>query len=181
MKLGKKQTAYGVVLGLAAAGFVVDRLCFTPAGADAAPIAADTPATSQKPAAAPAPTETVQVIPAGWLADRLRTTAVSSDNDLRDVFAAPASWKPAPKVVAVAAVPAAPQLLGDQFRHDHHLEAVVIRGKSSRAVVDGQLVSVGGMIAGFQLEGISTQSAQFTHGSERVSLTLANSDAAPVR
>ena len=171
MKLGKKQTAYGVVLGLAAAGFVVDRLFFTPATAEAA--APHVTPASPAPAASPSPSPATapQSIPAGWFAERLRGAAPDSDNQLRDVFAVPASWRPAPKAVAAEAAPK-PKLFGEQFRSDHHLEAVVIEGRKSRAVVDGQLVSVGSTIDGFQLVALGRQSARFVRGEEQVSLSL---------
>lgn len=171
MKLGKKQTAYGVVLGLAATGFVVDRLFFTPATAEAAAphVAAASPATTAPPS--PSPSTAIQPIPAGWLAERLRGSSPDSDNQLRDVFAVPASWRPAPKAAA-AEVALKPKLFGDQFRSEHHLEAVVIDGRKSRAVVDGQMVSVGNSMDGFQLVALDRKSARFIRGEEQVSLSL---------
>jgi hypothetical protein len=171
MKLGKKQTAYGVVLGLAAAGFVVDRLFFTPTAAEAAaPHAAPASPALAAPQSPSASTVTPP-IPAGWLAERLRGASADSDNQLRDVFAVPASWRPAPKAAAAEAAPK-PKLFGDQFRTEHHLEAVVIDGRKSRAVVDGQMVSVGISIDGFQLVALGRQSARFIRGEEQVSLSL---------
>jgi hypothetical protein len=193
MKLGMKQKAYGVVLGLAAIGFVVDRLFFEPPDSEAANVAPAHPggpapgaasAAGQAPASTAGPGD-AQPVPAGWLAERLRKAAPAvSDNDLRDVFAAPAGWRPAPKPVVVAtpapAVPK-PQPLGPQFLREHHLIAVFIEGKNGRALVDGQLVPVGGSVAGFRLVAVNQRSAQFTHGDEQVSLTLADSDAGAVR
>jgi hypothetical protein len=173
MKLGKKQTAYGVVLGLAAAGFVVDRLFFTPATAEAAvPKTTLAAPAVEVPSAAPAQAAAPS-IPAGWLAERLRAATSDSNNQLRDVFAVPASWRPAPKAAPAEIAPKA-KLFGEQFCSEHHLEAVVIDGKKGRAVVDGQLVSVGNSIDGFQLVTLTPQSAQFVRGQERVSLALTN-------
>jgi hypothetical protein len=189
MKLGTKQKAYGLVLGLAATGFVVDRLFFTPAETAAAnvPVARPVPAAGGS-APDPAPTTAApggaEAAPAGWLAERLRAAgAAPSDKDLRDVFAVPASWRPVKAVVAAtpAARPARAQLLGEQFRHDHHLIAVLIEGRNGRAVVDGQLVPVGGAIAGFRLVSVTQHSAQFTYGDEHVVLAMTDSDAGAVR
>jgi hypothetical protein len=186
MKLGTKQKAYGAVLALAVTGFVVDRLFFTPAESSAANVPAAHPSPAE-PAPAPSAspiTGDAQAAPAGWLAERLRAAVPATPgNDLRDVFAVPASWRPVAKSAPVAAPSAArPQLLGEQFRREHHLMAVLIEGRNGRAVVDGQLVPVGGNVAGFRLVRIDPRSAQFTRGDEQVSLTLAESDAAaPVR
>jgi hypothetical protein len=172
-----------VVLAIAAAGFVVDRVFFTPASAEAAaaPKVVLAPVAAELPAAAPIAT-TAPAIPAGWLAERLRTATAGSDNDNtpRDVFAAPASWRPAPKVVAAVATPK-PQLFAEQFRHDHHLTAVVIDGRHGRAVVDGQLVAVGDSIDQFRLTTLTRQSARFVHGDETVSLALTDSASPSVR
>lgn len=190
MKLGTKQKAYGAVLALAVTGFIVDRLFFTPAESAAANVPAAHPAAATAGESAPALAATpsagdAQAAPAGWLAERLRAAAPATpDNNLRDVFAVPASWRPVARSAPVAAPsPVKPQLLGEQFRREHHLIAVLIEGRNGRAVVDGQLVPVGGSVAGFRLVAVTPRSAQFMHGDEQVSLTLAESDAAaaPVR
>lgn len=173
MKLGKKQKAYGAVLALAAVGFVVDRLFFAPPSSEAANVG-DAPVgpTGAPAVSGPAEPRTAveaQAAPAGWLAARFRAAPGGSDNDLRDVFVIPASWRPTVK--SLAAAPKA-ELLGEQFRKEHHLEAVVIDGKRGRAVVDGQLVPIGGAVAGFRLVAITQRSAEFVHGDEHVSLTL---------
>jgi hypothetical protein len=191
MKFGIKQKAYCAVLGLAVAGFFVDRLFFTPAESEAANLgpaqtsAAPGPSRSPSGSALAAPAGESEAVPAGWLAERIRAAApVAADNELRDVFVAPVGWRPAPKVVvATAPAPAAPkrQLLGEQFRREHHLIAVLIEGRIGRAVVDGQLVPVGGTVAGFRLVSVDRRSALFTHGDEQVSLALSDADGGAVR
>lgn len=177
MKLGKKQAAYGAVLGLAAVAFVVDRVFFTPESAEASsrPAAVEKPAAGEASEVSPASSASASAapaIPAGWLAERFRN-AGGSDEPTRDVFAVPACWRPAPKVVAVvAATPSKPKLLGGAFRRNHHLTAVLIETGNSRAVVDGNLVCIGGSIDGFRLVSLTRQAARFIHGVEQVDLTI---------
>lgn len=181
MKLGKKEAAYGAVLGLAAVAFVIDRMFFSPddAGAATPHASVEKPAAHEAQAAAPvAATASSESIPAGWLAERLRAATSGTDQSSRDVFAVPACWRPAPKVAVapVAAVAAPkPKLFGETFRREHHLVAVMIEAGRGRAVVDGKLVTVGDAIDGFRLVSLSRQAARFVRGSEQVCLSIADS------
>lgn len=182
MKLGRKQTIYGVVLGAAAIAFVIDRIFFTPASAEAAvPPAMARPAAVETLAVPPAVpvTASCQAIPAGWLAGRLRAAAPAANADLRDIFVAPASWRPAKPVAAIVAPKT--QLFADAFRREHHLGGIVIDGRNSRAVVDGQLIPVGQSFDGFRLVSLSREAAQFVRGDEQVLLTLPDATTSGVR
>lgn len=180
MKLGKKQVVYGAVLGLAAVAFVIDRLCFSPedAGAATAPTALQKPAAKEATAATPAVTTSpLESIPAGWLAERLRSATAGSDVPSRDVFAVPACWRPKPNVAAASVAPLPspkPKLFGEIFRREHHLVAVMIEAGGGRADVDGKLISIGSVIDGFHLISLNRQSARFVRGSEQVSLSIAD-------
>jgi hypothetical protein len=71
------------------------------------------------------------------------------------------------------ASPLKSQLFGEQFCREHHLGGVVIDGRRSRAVVDGQLISLGESIDGFRLDEMTRRTARFVRGDEHVALTLA--------
>lgn len=182
MKLGKKQTVYGAVLAVAGVAFVIDRVLFTPPGADGATTAAVTvkPALAEQTTVPAGPAmESPQAIPAGWLAQRLRATDAQSEGDVRDVFAAPASWRPAKAAAPVAAAQKA-RLFAEAFRHDHHLGGIVIDGRNSRAVVDDRLIPVGQSFDGFRLVSLNRDSAQFVRGDEQVLLTLPDAGSSSV-
>lgn len=185
MKLGRKQTIYGVVLGAAAVAFVIDRIFFSPPAAGAAPAMTARPAHAEPQAAPAVPVTVSQAVPAGWLADRLRAATRKSSQDLhdaglRDVFVAPAGWRPARPATAVVSAPKVP-LFADAFRREHHLGGIVIEGHNSRAIVDGQLIPVGQEFDGFRLVSLSRQSAQFVRGEEQVLLSLPDATASGPR
>lgn len=181
MKLGKKEAIYGAVLGLAAVAFVIDRICFSPedAGAATAPASLQKQTAKEATAARPAVAATSsEAIPAGWLAQRLRTATKGPDVSSRDVFAVPACWRPEPKVAAARTAPAPepkPQLFAEAFRREHHLIAVMIESGGGQAFVDGKLISIGTSIDGFRLVSLRRQSARFVRGSEQVCLSVADS------
>ena len=176
MKLGMKQKVYGSILSLAAAAFGADRMFF---GADVAPAAAGVagamPHATPAPSIADKPNTGLNISApssSAWLARRLQAVPVdTTDNAERNVFAVPASWR---RVLPPPAHPASEpsQLAAGLFQRDHHLTAVILNQKDSRAVVDGRLVPLGGTFDRFKLIEVSRQGACFAFDGEQARLAL---------
>lgn len=63
-----------------------------------------------------------------------------------------------------------------KFVHAHTLNATVVNGELSRALVDGRSLTLGGELDGFRLVGIDETSASFEADGRTVALTLRGAD-----
>ncbi|UCG33114.1 MAG: hypothetical protein JSU68_00495 [Phycisphaerales bacterium] len=82
----------------------------------------------------------------------------------------PPSAKRNPQTVGTP--PGPPELTAEGFESIHRLEAVLVAGSSSMAVVNGQTVYLGESLDGFALVSVEDRSAVFERGEERVTLIL---------
>ena len=61
---------------------------------------------------------------------------------------------------------------GEEFQSSHRLEAVLVQGEASLAVVNGLTVHLGESVAGFSLLSVEERSATFERDGVRITLTL---------
>ncbi|HSV15386.1 MAG TPA: hypothetical protein VLI90_14090 [Tepidisphaeraceae bacterium] len=177
MKLTRSQKVSFAFLAVAVGGFVVDRIFFTPATADAAPPGRS--AVAEVVAAGINKIETavasdVSASVEGLISAKLKTVPGVNVEQVRDVFAPASKWvdahKPPPAVIArqersngVA-----------EFVAGHKLSAVMAGrgGVGGDALVDGQVVHVGQKVGDWRLVSLTSRSAVFTCNGARATLLL---------
>jgi hypothetical protein len=169
MKLTREQKVWSTVLGLVLAALLGDRMFFSePASASAgtAPIThTDTRRHAGQTPAAAAGTVAADEIS---IAARLKSTGAKLDST-SDPFALAGKW-------AAASNPAQVNT-AELFKKSHSLGGVMIsRNGTSRAIIDGRLVQVGQVVAGYKLTAVTTTSAAFTSGESTVVLMVPGFD-----
>lgn len=183
MKLTRERKAYLAILGLGAAGFLVDRLFLSPAEAGAAGPAAqdcavskdDTPAAAPTPGAAPASPDKADP----RFSDLINAAPAPPRTGARDLFRPPESW-PTATVQAQLDGPPLPDF--DEFLQSHRLNGVVqpLDGKPGMAWVAGKVYRPGDNIDGFTLASVSETAVEFRSPSgdvRKVELIIAGSRA----
>ncbi len=120
------------------------------------------------------------VAPKVSLADRLRQTTSTKQSETdasRDAFVVPAEWLASESDLSLQSSESARRAL-DAFKRDSRLDAVLVTGSHSYAVVNGQTIYLGQRYKGLQLVAVHERSADFEVNGFRVSLSI-HSDAAP--
>ena len=170
MKLSKRQKVCIAVLGLALCGLVIDRTLLQDGGATG-PDQAAAAGTGAESAASLPPAAAVRLETAppassteSPVAKRLATLAATRRLDpaqAKDAFKLRKTWKL--KVIPEDA-PDPRDIRAEKFVKEHTLEAVMVSGRLGSAAVNGQWVSVGEQLDGFQLIAV-TQGSRDTPGS----------------
>lgn len=177
MKLNKERKIYVALLVLGLGAFALDRM-FSGTDAAATPDAplAQVPTkadllgrTPPSPSTADGRSEAIS------LAARLKATSEAqrlSKTPLTDAFQVPPRWAAAYKTAEQPT--ARPLTVVERFQQSHKLNAVMVGGRRSRAILDGATVSVGQVFDGFKLVDVTERLAVLESGSERVTLKIMN-------
>jgi hypothetical protein len=177
MKLNKERKIFVALLALGLGALAVDRMF---SGAEAAASsdnsAALVPTKTDSPgrtAASPTTTDVGGEI--NSVAARLNAMGESqrlSKTQLADGFQLPPRWAAAYKVAEQpAAKPLSPV---ERFQQSHKLNAVMVGGRRSRAIVDGTTVSAGQVFDGFRLVEVTERFAVLESDAGRVVLKIVN-------
>ncbi len=170
------------VLGIAGLGLAIDRFVLGSDVTGPSESAAGIIEFEPDPAALliePSAVAQVSSTPKVSLADRLRqttSTRQSEANTPRDAFAVPAQWQASGSDLLPQNGESARRAL-EAFKRDSRLDAVLLTGSRSYAVVNGQTIYLGQHYKGLQLIAVHERSADFEANGFRVSLTI-HSDAA---
>ncbi len=171
MERKKKHLGLFVALGIAVAVFAADKMMSggSPVGpetADAAPTneSIDAAETQGGPAASDRETQAAEVRTA--LATRLDKAYASHRLDrvvVRDAFFPSAEWiapvKETKKTVAAEPQIDSAMLRAREFARIHKLKGAIVAAGRSIAIIDGNCVSVGQKVDGFELKSVTANSA----------------------
>jgi hypothetical protein len=174
-----------ILCGVMVAGLlalVIDRATGSGGGDQSSPLAEGTDAAVIAPPAAatpPRPTSTLASPPAtrpaanASLSARIAALARadvpggSAPTAFRDPFHVPKAWVDNPRPVRNPTPSSAAA-----FESAHHLTAVVLDGRRSRAVIDGSLLRLGQSVGGHVLVAVTPDLAILECGNSRVALKL---------
>ncbi len=171
-----------VILTVAVAALVVDRLVLAPSATGPKQAGAATPgvpeASETSPSPSPGAEAPAETSSGPRLAERLQTVADRFELDptaLRDGFVPSETWledlveAPPPSEPKTAPNPHA---AADAFAENHTLTSVIMTSQGGSAVVDGKVVPVGRTIDGFRLVRLTRRTAVFEADGEEVELSL---------
>ena len=176
MKWTKERKIYGGLLALGVLALVVDRLSGGPKEAaaqeDAAALVAPNVAGKSAPPKTSRTADTAMLARADLgLAERLRAATNGqpvSDKSVVDVFRPSRKWAGD----AGGGGAAHPMSEAERFKAAHRLTAVMMSGRSSRAIVDGTPLRLGESLDGFKLLSVDPGRAVLERSGARVVLAL---------
>jgi hypothetical protein len=186
MEILKKHKVMFVVLGIAVSVFVADRVIpgGSPAGpseAQASPGELSVEPVVESPVVDDRETQAAEVRTA--LARRLDTVARSHRLEpaaVKDAFFPSPDWV-GPRddgkvVVDEAPVVDSAEVKAQEFARMHQLKGAIVASGRSIAIIDGNCVSLGGVVDGFELKSVTSDTAVLTCESATVTLRLNTAD-----